>query len=117
MSLRMTVRNTGSAPFSLDWPVAVALLDPTSRKTLWWAPLNGVDIRRWMPGEDWDSEAFIYRTPPQPYLFSGSATLPKGIARGDTSSHSPSLIVRAAWPPASVLPCGTISAVVGIHSG
>lgn len=39
--------NTGSAPFYLDWPVAVGLLDPATAKPIWSAPLGGVDIRKW----------------------------------------------------------------------
>ena len=49
------MRNTGSAPFYPDWPVAVALLDSTTKKPVWSAPLADVDIRKWLPGEDWDS--------------------------------------------------------------
>ncbi len=81
--VKFSVRNTGSAPFYLDWPVAVALLDPTSRKPLWMAPLEGVDIRRWMPGEDWDSEAFVYRRPAQTFVEEGRARLPQTIPNGE----------------------------------
>lgn len=81
--VKFSVRNTGSAPFYLDWPVAVALLDPASRKPLWVAPLQGVDIRRWMPGEDWDGEAFVYRRPAQTYVEEGHATLPQTVQKGE----------------------------------
>ncbi len=80
--MKLIVRNTGSAPFYLDWPVAVALLDPETRKPVWSSPLSGIDIRRWMPGEDWDSEAFAYRRPAATYEEEGRATLPDDLAPG-----------------------------------
>ncbi len=83
LSLRMSVRNTGSAPFYLNWPVAVALLDPQNGKPVWSAPLGGIDVRRWLPGEDWDSDAFAYRVPAKQYDASGSATLPEKISPGE----------------------------------
>ncbi len=83
LSLRMTVRNTGSAPFYLNWPVAVALLDPQKRHPVWSAPLNGIDVRQWLPGEDWDSDAFAYRIPAKQYDAFGSATLPKELSPGE----------------------------------
>lgn len=83
LTLKLTVRNTGSAPFYLDWPVAVALLDPKTRQPLWSAPLNGVDLRRWLPGEDWDSTAHVYRRPAQPHHATGQATLPNDLKPGD----------------------------------
>jgi hypothetical protein len=48
LTVKMTVRNTGSAPFYLDWPVAVALLDPETKRPVWSAPLSGMDIRKWL---------------------------------------------------------------------
>lgn len=82
LALKLTVRNTGSAPFYLDWPVGVALLDPATRKPVWAAPVEGVDIRQWMPGEDWDSDQFVYRRPAAPHQGEGMATLPADIAPG-----------------------------------
>jgi len=80
--VKLSVRNTGSAPFYLDWPVAIALLDPATKKPVWSAPLAGVDIRKWQPGEDWDSTAFAYRRPAVPYHEEGRAALPPGIKPG-----------------------------------
>jgi hypothetical protein len=82
LTVKLTVRNTGSAPFYLDWPVAVSLLDPTTKTPVWSAPLSGVDIRKWLPGEDWDSAAFAYRRPAVPYQEEGRATLPQDIKPG-----------------------------------
>jgi hypothetical protein len=82
LTVKLTVRNTGSAPFYLDWPVAVALLDPATKMPVWSAPLSGVDIRKWLPGEDWDSTAFAYRRPAVPYHDEGHAGLPANIPSG-----------------------------------
>jgi hypothetical protein len=82
LPVELTVRNTGSAPFYLDWPVAVGLLDPATAKPVWSAPLGGVDIRKWLPGEDWDSGDFAYRRPAVPYREAGLATLPGDFKNG-----------------------------------
>ncbi len=82
LTVKLTVRNTGSAPFYLDWPVAVGLLDPATKKPVWSAPLSGVDIRRWLPGQDWDSAAFAYRQPAVPNHEEGLARLPAEIRPG-----------------------------------
>jgi len=82
LAVKLSVRNTGSAPFYLDWPVAVALLDPATKKPVWSAPLAGVDIRKWLPGEDWDGAAFAYRHPARTHQDEGHATLPADIERG-----------------------------------
>jgi len=82
LTVKLSVRNTGSAPFYLDWPVAVALLDPATKKPVWSAPLSGVDIRQWLPGEDWDSAAFAYRRPAVSHHDEGRVTLPGDIKPG-----------------------------------
>jgi hypothetical protein len=82
LALKLLVRNTGSAPFYLDWPVAVGLLDPKTKAPVWSAPLEGVDLRNWLPGEDWDSEAFAYRRPAKAYREEGFANLPDSIKAG-----------------------------------
>ncbi|WP_414661157.1 DUF4832 domain-containing protein [Horticoccus sp. 23ND18S-11] len=83
VQIRLTVRNTGSAPFYLDWPVAVALLDPETRQPVWSAPLAGIDVRRWLPGEDWDGAVHAYRRPAPLHHASGVAMLPGDLKHGD----------------------------------
>ena len=82
LPIKLSVRNTGSAPFYLDWPVGVALLDPATKKPIWSAPLSGVDIRKWLPGEKWDSTAFAYTHPAVSYHEKGQATIPNDIKSG-----------------------------------
>jgi hypothetical protein len=62
--------------------VAVALLDPATRKPVWSASLNGVDIRKWQPGEDWDSATFAYRRPAVPYHEEGHIPLSADMKPG-----------------------------------
>ncbi len=81
-TVKLSVRNTGSAPFYLDWPVGVALLDPATKKPVWSAPLSGVDIRKWLPGDDWDSAVFAYRRAAVSYHHEGLARLPLDIKPG-----------------------------------
>lgn len=80
LAVTLAVRNTGSAPFYLDWPVAVALLDPATRLPVWSAALDGVDLRRWLPGEDWDGAA--YRRPAAVHRETGYAIVPAHLAPG-----------------------------------
>jgi hypothetical protein len=41
-----------------------------------------VDIRKWLPGEDWDSAAFAYRHPAVPHRDEGQVTLPADLKPG-----------------------------------
>jgi hypothetical protein len=82
LPVKLTVQNSGSAPFYLDWPVAVGLMDPATTELVWSAPLSGVDIRKWLPGENWDSEAFAYRSPAVRHREAGQAALPVNLKKG-----------------------------------
>lgn len=82
LPVKLALRNTGSAPFYLDWPVAVGLLDPATAEPVWSAPLSGVDIRKWLPGEDWESAAFAYCIPAAVHRKNGLATLPGDLKKG-----------------------------------
>ncbi|MBT4816859.1 MAG: DUF4832 domain-containing protein [Lentisphaerae bacterium] len=83
LTVAFSVRNTGSAPFYLDWPVAAALLDPETRKPMWSSPLQGIDIRTWLPGERWNSDTFTYEVPAKRWDVESSVALPKGLAAGE----------------------------------
>ena len=85
LSVKLAVRNTGSAPFYPDWPVAVALLDPATKKPVWSAPLDGMDIRKWLPGEDWDSAVFSYRIPAKHNDAVGQVALPPDLQAANIS--------------------------------
>ena len=83
LGVRFSVRNTGSAPFYLDWPVAVALLDPSTRKPVWSAALRGVDLRTWLPGERWNSERFAYEVPAKRWNVEDRVKLPNDMGAGE----------------------------------
>lgn len=62
LDVSFDVKNTGAAPFYYNWPVEVALLDPVTLQPVWKSTMTNVDIRNWMPGEqftdpDWTSTA------------------------------------------------------------
>lgn len=82
VAVRFTVRNDGSAPLYLDWPVAVALLDPGTRRPVWQAPLKTVDVRRWLPGEKWNADAFAYDVPPARHQVAEEVMLPADLRPG-----------------------------------
>lgn len=83
LRVELAVRNTGSAPFYLDWPLAVGLLDPASREPVWSAPLRNVDIREWLPGREWDEAAFDYRAPAELHTVADSVLLPGEVGDGE----------------------------------
>ncbi len=81
--VRFSVRNTGSAPFYYDWPVEVSLLDPVSRTTVWKNTFKGVDIRSWLPGDQWNRKSKRYDIEAATYDVSGSFIAPEDLVRGD----------------------------------
>jgi hypothetical protein len=60
LKVSFDVTNTGSAPFYYNWPVEVALLDSVTRKPVWKAKMNNVDIRKWLPGDGWTDPEWKY---------------------------------------------------------
>lgn len=60
LKVSFDVTNTGSAPFYYNWPVEVALLDSFTHEPVWKATMENVDIRNWMPGENWTDPAWKY---------------------------------------------------------
>jgi Domain of unknown function (DUF4832) len=83
LPLLFTVRNTGSAPFYLNWPVAVALLSAQTREVVWSAPLESVDIRQWLPGEKWDSTKMEYAQPAPLHKVQADINLPQDLKAGN----------------------------------
>lgn len=63
--LDFSLTNTGSSPFYYDWPVCVSLLDPETHAEVWRCTLDDVDIRQWMPGENYSPEAGCYLQAPE----------------------------------------------------
>jgi hypothetical protein len=82
LRLRFSVRNDGSAPFYHRWPLAAALLDPKTRQVKWQTDLQA-DIRRWLPGDDWDAHRQKWNVPPQSYAVDETISIPPSIPDGD----------------------------------
>ena len=81
-TVAFAVRNTGSAPFYYDWPVALSLLDPDSRQEQWRATFADTDIRNWLPGDRWNSEEQAYEIPPTTYRVENTFTFPETLEAG-----------------------------------
>ena len=82
--ISFSVQNIGSAPFYEDWPVEFSLLDRKTGKPVWKTVLKKVDIRTWLPGDDWDSQNNVYRIPAplnsirETIILPDTQTLPSG---------------------------------------
>ncbi|HYX07976.1 MAG TPA: DUF4832 domain-containing protein [Bacteroidales bacterium] len=61
-TVSLKVENTGSAPFYYNWPVELRLLDPITHEVKWKKIFSDVDIRKWMPGENWNDELQTYQS-------------------------------------------------------
>ncbi|MGC9343012.1 MAG: DUF4832 domain-containing protein [Bacteroidales bacterium] len=70
------VKNTGSSPFYYNWPVEVSLLDPETKQPVWKEQYSNVDIRTWMPGEEWDSDTDSYNVPAKEYTVAQKFDVP-----------------------------------------
>jgi hypothetical protein len=117
LAVKLMVRNTGSAPFYLDWPVGVALLDPETKKRpsgphRWagWTSANGSPARTGTAGPSPTA------SPPLPMTRKAAPPCRRISRRDDTSLPLPSSIVRAVCCRARDLRSRTTSAVAGILS-
>jgi hypothetical protein len=69
------VKNTGSTPFYYNWPIEVSLLDPVSKEPVWRQQCTDIDIRTWLPGDQWDDSTKKYTIPAEIYTINQSMTL------------------------------------------
>ncbi len=93
-----SVRNTGSSPIYDNWPVEISLLDPSDRRVVWKSRFENLNIRTWLPGDDWDATRQAYRDAPRLYDTRGRLTLPPNIKRGKY------VLALAILDPAGMLP-------------
>ena len=82
LEVRFKVKNTGSAPFYENWPVAVVLINETTRQMVWKATLPNVDIRTWRPGTNYSTSTRTYQSPAQENQIAASVPVPAGLATG-----------------------------------
>jgi hypothetical protein len=59
------VKNTGASPIYYNWPVELSLLDPKTKQPVWKSVYTDIDIRKWMPGDQWDGQNDRYAIPPE----------------------------------------------------
>lgn len=69
------VKNTGSTPLYYNWPVEISLLNPVTREVVWKKQCVDVDVRSWLPGDDWDEMDKKYRISAQTYTVNQTMTL------------------------------------------
>ncbi len=81
-SVSFKVENTGSAPFYYDWPVELRLLDPETHAVKWKQQFNDVDIRDWMPGEEWNANTRQYDVPAPVVSNKGTFTIDTSLKKG-----------------------------------
>ena len=92
------VRNAGSAPFYYDWPVEVSLLNPASREIVWKDTFEDVDIRSWLPGNQWNSKTKRYDTETVTYDISSFFVMPDNLPGDDY------VLALAILDPAGMVP-------------
>ncbi|KGE18881.1 fibronectin type III domain-containing protein [Paenibacillus wynnii] len=81
MNVAFQVVNKGSAPFYYNWPVEASLLR-SDRTVAWKGIFSNVDIRNWMPGDDWNSSTRRYNQAPAVQQVSGTFAIPSNLTAG-----------------------------------
>jgi hypothetical protein len=76
------VTNTASAPFYYKWPVAVVLIDETTRQIKEKIIISDIDITKWLPGDKYNYTSRSYQTPAVTHTIIGSATIPGNLPKG-----------------------------------
>lgn len=97
-SASFTVKNMGSSPFYYNWPVEISLLHSDTKQPVWKDTFKNVDIRDWLPGDQWNSATQQYDIPAEPYVVKGNFTLPGDIVDGEY------ILTLALLDPAGELP-------------
>lgn len=97
-TVTFSVRNVGSAPFYYNWPVEISLLDPESKEVIWKDTFKKIDIRRWLPGDKWNTDKPLYEVKPKIYQVRGSFTLSPHVSQGRY------ILALAILDPAGMLP-------------
>jgi hypothetical protein len=81
-SVHFKIKNIGSAPFYENWPLAFVLIDETTREIVWKEPLTGVDVRTWLPGDNYSYTTRTYQTPAKEYVIDTAIMVPGTIPTG-----------------------------------
>jgi hypothetical protein len=97
-SAQFKVINVGSAPMYYNWPVEISLLNPATKAVVWRDTFDGCDIRKWLPGDQYNSTTRTYTVPAVVNTVSGTFQLPSNIANGEY------ILALAILDPAGMLP-------------
>ena len=98
LDVELAVRNTGSSPLYYNWPVEVSLLKHADRHVVWRGCFDGLDARRWVGGDWWDSRTGSYTKPPPLHRTAGHFMLPAYLPAGHY------VLALAILDPAGMLP-------------
>ncbi len=104
------VRNTGSSPFYYNWPVEVSLLKPASHEIAWKDTFPDLDIRTWLPGDQWSKKKKAYEIQPEDYRVADTFQIPASIPKGEY------ILALAILDPAGMLPSARF-AIRNYYSG
>lgn len=73
--VKFAVKNKGVAPIYYNWGVSLSLLDKTTHEVVYEENFQGLDIRKWLPDDDYSDELIYSET--------GTFTLPADIPTGE----------------------------------
>jgi len=76
------VTNTASAPFYYNWPVAIVLIDESTRQIKEKIILPDIDITTWLPGDVYNYSNRAYQNPAVTHQINSSVTVPAGLETG-----------------------------------
>lgn len=110
-TVKLKVRNLGSAPFYYPWPLELSLLDPATRKVVWKQQASGIDLRKWLPGDSWDDASGAYKTPAAAYAETAQLTLASTVPAGEY------LLAVAVLDPAGSLPSLRFAITAYVNGG
>ena len=84
LPLTLLLHNAGSTPLYAAWPLEVSLVTPDRRHAVVWKQrTEGIDVRRWLPGDQWDAQEQRYRTAAPKNTVRISLKLPGSVPPGD----------------------------------
>ena len=83
LKVRFIVRNIGSSPFYYNWPIEVSLLNPDTKQPVWKAVFQNLDIRKWLPGDQWDKVLRKYTIEPEKNVITGEFKISRELKKGE----------------------------------
>jgi hypothetical protein len=83
LKVNFSVRNIGSSPFYYNWPIEVSLLNPGTKQAIWKSIFQNIDIRTWIPGDQWDPVLRKYNFETETKMITGVFILPENIQKGE----------------------------------